>query len=171
MAKWKVTEASLREDLDISIEHLEGALGRFEGAVPPEAMECLAVETPFGFACLLYGAGATELRRVLGKIRSLRDDLGERFGEPADPELARAIIELDPIAASFPGGSDWKGVMGRARRRCRVVGSGSAAILVPVRGADKSTAERRIACLHAQLGVSAGSRSESPSGAAERRAA
>ena len=168
---FEVTESSLREDLDISIEYLEGALGLFEGTVPPEAMECLGIEIPFGFASLLYGAGATELRRALGKIRSLQDDLGERFGEPADPALARAVIELDPIVAIFPEAGGWKGVMGRARRSCRLVGSDSCAIMVPVRGTDKPSAERRIAWLHAQLGVPAGARSESPSGAAERRAA
>ena len=169
--KRKVTEALLREDLDSSIEYLEAALACFGEPMPPEALECLLVDACFGFAWLFYSADPTELRELIGRLRSLREGLAERFAEPLAPELARAIVELDPISARFPEGASWKGVMGRICRDRRLESFGDPPILVPVRGADKRSAERWITWLLRQLGVPAGSRSESPHEAAERRAA
>lgn len=163
--EWTLTEALLREGLDVAIKCLEGDLRSCREPLPPQVTECLMAEFDFGYMHLTYGAGADDLREFLGRLRSLREDLDERFAEPSAPELARAVIEIDPIAARFPLGAGWRGALGRLGPL------GDLPILVPVRGVDRRSAERRIAWHLRQMGVPAGSRSESPSGGAERRAA
>ncbi|MDE0125352.1 MAG: hypothetical protein OXN97_12330 [Bryobacterales bacterium] len=164
--EWKLTEALLREGLDAVIKCLEGELRCCREPLPPQVTECLAAEVDFGYMHLTYGAGADDQRELLDRLRSLREDLGERFAELSAPELARAVIEIDPIAARFPMEAGWKG----ARDRIGLLAEplGDLPILVPVRGAERRSAERRIAWHLRQMGVPAGSRSESPSGAARK---
>ena len=169
--EWKLTGALLREGLDITIKYLEGALRCFGEPIPPEVAECLAVEADFGYMLVLYGAGPDDLRELIGRLRSLREGLAGRFAEPSAPELARAIVEIDPIAARFPVAADRMGAVERMRRDGRIEAFGEPPTLVPVRGADKGGAERRIAWLLSQLGVPANGRQELPSEAAEGRAA
>ena len=167
----KVTEALLREDLDSSIEYLEAALACFGEPMPPEALECLLVDACFGFAWLFYSADPTELRELIGRLRSLREGLAERFAEPSAPELARAIVELDPIAARFPEGGGWKGVMGRICRDRRLDSFGDPPDPGP--GPRRGQAERRAQDHVAAppAGSAGGQPAEAPSEAAERRGA
>ena len=170
--KYELTEASLREDLDTSIEYLEGALEGFGEPVSPRARECLSVDVLFSYARIAYNADAAELRKALGRLRLMREDFRRgTFPELTAASLARAVVALDPFAVSFFEGSCWTGSMARFTKSGSLFSFGNDPILFPVRGVDKGDAERRIAWLFTQLGVPAGSRSESPSGVAERRAA
>lgn len=161
--EWKLTGTLLREGLDAVIKCLEGELRCCREPLPPQVTECLAAEVDFGYMHLTYGAGADDLREFLDSLRSLREDLDERLAEPSALELARAVIEIDPIAARFPLEPGWKGDRDRIGLLAEPLGD--LPILVPVRGADRRCAERRMAWHLRQMGVPAGSRLESPSGA------
>ena len=165
--EFELSEASLREDLDAAIQYLEGALGGFGEPIPPRVRECLSVDVLLAFMLLVYTADAAEVRKALGRLRLMREDLrrGE-FPKVTATSLARAVVALDPVAAEFP-----RGKLGRLTRSGNPLSRFISPILVPVRGVDRSHAERRIAWLLVQLGVPAGDRPEAPSGAAERRAA
>ena len=168
----EVTRDSLREDLDSSIEYLEGALEGFGKPIPPRVRECLSADAFLASVMLVYTADAPELRKALDRLRLMREDLRRgRFPELTATSLARAVVALDPVAAEFPEGARWTGDMGRLTRSGNPLSRLINPILVPVRGLDKASAERRIAWLLCQLGVPAVSRSDSPSETAERRAA
>ena len=170
--EYQLTEASLREDLDDAIEYLKGALEGFGEPIPPRVRECLSVDVLFSCARLAYNADAAELRKALGRLRLMREDLRRgTFPELTAASLARAVVALDPFAVSFFEGSCWTGGMARLTKSENLFSLGNDPILFPVRGADKRSAERKIAWLLCQLGVPAGSRSESSFVAAQERAA
>ena len=170
--EYQLSEASLREDLDTSIEYLEGALEGFGEPLPPRVRECLSVDVLFSYVLLAYNADAAELRKALGRLRLMREDLRRgTFPELTAASLARAVVALDPFGVSFFEGSCWTGGMVRLMKSGNLFSFGNDPILFPVRGADKRSAERKIAWLLCQLGVPAGRRSELASGAARRRAA
>ena len=170
--EYELTEASLREDLDDAIEYLKGALEGFGEPIPPRVRECLSADVPLSFVLLAYNADAAELRKALGRLRLMREDLrrGE-FPKLTAASLARAVVALDPFAVSFFEGARWTGDMGRLTRSGNPLSRLISPILVPVRGVDKGDAAGKIAWLLCQLGVPAGRRSELASGAARRRAA
>ena len=167
---WKseMTMEALREDLEVAIGCVRDMLAI---DASPTARECLAAEVPFGPAILRYSADRETLRRLPGLLRSLREDLLKRPSEPTARVLARAMVELDPLAVSFPITENWTRIMASLEASGALGVLGETPAFVPVRGPDKAAVERRIAWLLTQLGVPAGSRPESPSGLTERRAA
>ena len=163
----EVTRDSLRGDLRASIEAAEAALAL---EAPGPALECLSVEAILSFARLSFPVNGASLRHLLRRLRHLLDG---RDSLPAleAQSLARLIVDLDPVTASFCNYAPWREAMEPVTKSDKFRFIGEVPISVAVRGADKASAERRIVWLLRQLGVPAGSRPEALSEATERRAA
>lgn len=138
-------------DVDRAIENLDSHLRRAASAVPAEALECLCFEFHIGPVMLLFNSGRPELERTLADLRLLRDDPGSRIGSPA--ALARAAVELDPIAAIPFDNLFRSGAMGFLRESGSLRMFGDWPSCVPVRGVDKAEAERRLAWLLSQMAM------------------
>ena len=94
-----MTLTGLREDLDVTIECVRDML---EIEASPSMRECLWAEVGLGHAILLYPADSETLRRLLRRLRSLQRDFPKRLSFLAAASLARTVVELDPVAVSFP---------------------------------------------------------------------
>ena len=151
----ELTRESLREDLGVTIDCVRDMLAI---DAPPPVRECLWAEVGLGPAVLLYSADRETLRRLLGRMRSLREDLSKRLPELTAGALARAVVALDPLAVSFPVAGTWTGIMASLEASGALGFFGETPAFVQVRSAGRRTAERRIAWLLCQLGVPAGSR-------------
>ena len=144
------TRAGLEEGLDVTIDCVRDMLAI---DVPPPARECIWAEVILGPAVLFCAADRETLRRMLRRLRSLREDLQERLPDLRAASLARAVVELDPLAVSFSVAGTWTGIMGSLEAGNTLGVFGECPAAVQVRGIDRSDAERRIAWLFAQLGV------------------
>ena len=145
--KMKLTEAGIREDLGISIEVVEEVLS---SGLPPSVRECLLLETLFFFGRLYFPTDPEALRRLLERLRCLRESLPEL----RTASLARAMVGLEPVIVQFPTSEEvWTGTMASATTGLALGTFGEAPVIIPVRGADRSEAERKIAWLLGQLGV------------------
>ena len=145
--KYKLTEAGIREDLDISIEVVEEVLSR---VLPPSVRECLLCETWFLFGRLFFPADPEALRRLLERLRCLRESPPELQAA----SLARAMVGLEPVIVQLPSSEEvWTGTMRSAMTGLALGIFGEAPVVIPVRGADGSEAERKIAWLLGQLGA------------------
>lgn len=142
----KLTEAGIREDLDMSIAVVEEALS---SGLPPSVRECLLLETWFFPGRLYFPADPEALRRLLERLRSLRESLPEL----RTASLARAMVGLEPVIVQFTTSGVWTGTMASATTGLALGIFGEAPVIIPVRGADGSEAERKIAWLLGQLGV------------------
>ena len=118
--------------------------------LPPAVRECLLLETWFFFGRLYFPADPEALRRLLERLRCLRESLPEL----QTASLARAMVGLEPVIVQFPtSGEVWTGTMASATTGLALGIFGEAPVAIPVRGADGSEAERKIAWLLGQLGA------------------
>ena len=162
------TRAGLAEELDVTIDCVRDMLAV---DAPHRVRECLWAEVVLGPAALLCAADRATLRQMLRRLRALREDLPKRLPDLRAASLARAVVELDPIAVQFPVAGAWTRTMASLEASGALGIFAECPAFVEVRGVDRGDAERRIAWLFTQLGVPAGSRSESPYEAAQARAA
>ena len=145
--KYKLTEAEIREDLDMLIEVVEEVLSR---VLPPSVRECLLLETVLFFGRTYFPADPEALRRLLERLRCLRESPPELQAV----SLASAMVGLEPVIVQFPASEElWTGTMASAMTGLALGIFGEAPVVIPVRGADGSEAERKIAWLLGQLGV------------------
>ena len=142
--------SGLGEELDVTIDCVRDMLA---ADVPPPARECIWAEIILGPAVLLCAADRETLGRMLRRLRSLRKGLQERLPDLRAMSLARAVVELDPLAVSFSVAGAWTGVMGSLEDGNVLGVFGECPAAVQVRGVDRDDSERRIAWLFAQLGV------------------
>lgn len=144
---------AIRLDVDRAVEGLNSHLRRAASAVPAEALECLCFEFSLGPVMLLFNSGRDELQRTLAALQQLRDDPGKRIGSPVARSLARVAVELDPIVAIPFERLFRSGAMGFLRESGSLGMFGDWPVCVPVRGADKAEAERRLAWLLSQMAM------------------
>ena len=131
----------------MSIEVVEEALS---SGLPPSVRECLLLETLFFFGRLYFPTDPEALRRLLERLCCLRESLPEL----RTASLASAMVGLEPVIVQFPASEEvWTGTMASATTGLTLGIFGEAPVIIPIRGADGSEAERKIAWLLGQLGV------------------
>ena len=149
-AGFKPPPPRLKEDLDVALDYLEEYVVPQTQGIPSAARGCLWLDVPFHYALLHYDWDAENIRELVTKLRSLR----ENPPQPTATSLADAVIALDPIATEFGVGAPWTGDMAWIAADC-VSMLGDSSIQVAVRGAGKCAAKRKLAYLFRSLGVPA----------------
>ena len=153
--------------LDFGPEDVLAALGVVEAALavsaPRDALECLSVAVPFSYADLVFPLSDTARLRALASVLvSWRDGRSRRPAQRA-PELSSAVVSLHPEAVTFdrsgwPPGSVMRDVLDQRVQDGKtpwIFSGESAPVRVPVRGADRAEAQRKITWLFTQMGVPA----------------
>ena len=144
------TRAGLEEELDVTIDCVRDMLAV---DASHRVRECLWAEVALGPAALLCSADRETLRQMLRRLRLLREGLPKRLPDLRAVSLARAVVELDPLAVSFSVAGTWMGIMGSLEASNALGVFGECPAAVQVRSVDRGDAARRIAWLFAQLGV------------------
>ena len=141
------------KEIGEAIETVIGALKGFDFNIPPEALECMLIEVGIDSMNLTYTADADELRKLLGGLKSLKKDYDGRPLPPPATELARRIVDLDPILATFPPLKEcWTGTMAQVTaNQKQLLSFVDSSIAVPVRSVSRAAAERWIAWLLSQM--------------------
>lgn len=151
----RITQALLREELDLAIEVVESDyLPRLKAPAAQRALECVRVEIHLSPADLVYSAAQADLERLSRQLRALRETPGLVPETPSAESLAALIVGLSPIEVAFSEGQFGPGPIRDLGEQglFSLFAGFTHPVGVCVRGTERSEAARRLAWLLEQAG-------------------